>query len=463
MGRIAGPFSVPLFPTLRVSPIGLVPKKNGDFRMIHNLSYPCKNSVNDFIDHEFCSVRYSSIDDAVKIIQRPGRGAKLSKCDIKSAFCLLRIFPGDFDQLGFVFQDKYYFDKCLPFGASISCALFEKFSTALHWFTEIRSDSPNILHYLDDFLFGGDANTSRCHETLKTFQEVCKSWGVPLADDKTVEPVEVLTFLGVELDTIKMEMRLPQDKIIELTNRLKICLDAKKVSLRDLQSFLGLLNFACQVVAPGRAFSRRLISATCKVTKPHHRIRVSQEMREDLKVWLSFLSDYNGITVMLDNVWTSNETICLFTDSAGGRDKGFGIYFQGKWAQGCWPKEWADNGILADITFLELFPVVISVHIWGIHLKNKRIIFNVDNQAVVAIINKKSSKSNRVMTLVRNLVSLSLQYNIMLKAEHIPGKINSIADALSRSDWQRFKTLCPEADPEPTEIPDHLWKICSEN
>jgi hypothetical protein len=39
MGRIAGPFSVPLFPTLRVSPIGLVPKKNGDFRMIHNLSY----------------------------------------------------------------------------------------------------------------------------------------------------------------------------------------------------------------------------------------------------------------------------------------------------------------------------------------------------------------------------------------------------------------------------------------
>jgi hypothetical protein len=49
------------------------------------------------------------------------------------------------------------------------------------------------------------------------------------------------------------------------------------------------------------------------------------------------------------------------------------------------------------------------VHIWGIHLKNKGIIFNVDNQAGVAIINKKSSKSNRVMTLVRNLVSLSLQ------------------------------------------------------
>ena len=61
MGRIAGPFSVPPFPTLRVSPIGLVPKKNGDFRMIHNLSYPCNNSVNDFIDHEFCSVRIQAL------------------------------------------------------------------------------------------------------------------------------------------------------------------------------------------------------------------------------------------------------------------------------------------------------------------------------------------------------------------------------------------------------------------
>jgi hypothetical protein len=44
-------------------------------------------------------------------------------------------------------------------------------------------------------------------------------------------------------------------------------------------------------------------------------------------------------------------------------------------AQGCWPKEWADNGILADITFLELFPVVISVHIWGIHLKKLNELF----------------------------------------------------------------------------------------
>ena len=55
---------------------------------------------------------------------------------------------------------------------------------------------------------------------------------------------------------------------------------SKKISLRQLQSLIGLLNFACQVVAPGRAFCRRLIDASVK--KPHHKIRVSQAMREDI-------------------------------------------------------------------------------------------------------------------------------------------------------------------------------------
>ena len=77
--------------------------------------------------------------------------------------------------------------------------------------------------------------------------------------------------------------------------------------------------------------------------------------------------------------------------SAGGQNRGFGIYFQGKWAQKCWPKEWEEMGILKDITFLELFPVVVvALCIWGEQLKNKNIIFNIDNQSVVHIINKKS-------------------------------------------------------------------------
>ena len=86
-------------------------------------------------------------------------------------------------------------------------------------------------------------------------------------------------------------------------------------------------------------------------------------MKEDIRVWISFLSQCNGVTLMLDSLWSSNEAINLFTDSAGGENRGFGIFFQGKWAQACWPEHWLETGILSDITFLELFPIVVAVNI----------------------------------------------------------------------------------------------------
>jgi hypothetical protein len=168
---------------------------------------------------------------------------------------------------------------------------------------------------VDDFLFGAEADSSKCQFTLQTFRDICKLWGVPVAEDKTVEPTEILAFLGIEFHTLAMELRLLNEKLVELKHTLELFVQSKKVTIQ-LQSLIGLLNFVCQVVLPGRAFCRRLIDATCNIRKPHHRIRVSKSMREDIKVWLTFLSEYNGVTVITDNAWASNETLELFIDSA---------------------------------------------------------------------------------------------------------------------------------------------------
>ena len=113
---------------------------------------------------------------------------------------------------------------------------------------------------------------------------------------------------------------------------------------------------------------------------------------------------------------------------------------------------------MTDITFLDLFPVVVAVSIWGSHLANKRILFRIDNQAVVTIINKKSSKSSRVMFLGRKLVFVCLDFNILLKAQHIPRRLNSVADSLSPGEFQKFRRLCPKADANPSVLPPHLWE-----
>ena len=147
--------------------------------MIHYLSFPPNNSVNDFIEREHCSVQYSSIDDAVKMIHDLGRNALLAKYDIKSTFRLLRLAPSEFDLTGFKFDNKYYFDKCLPMGASIGCALFESFSIALHWFVQVTSGNNSILHYLDDFLFGEKVGSDECSKTLKKNSRFVHTMGSP--------------------------------------------------------------------------------------------------------------------------------------------------------------------------------------------------------------------------------------------------------------------------------------------
>ena len=96
-GRVANPFDSWPIPTLRVLPLGLVPKwEPGEYRLIHHLSYPSVDSVNDFIDRDLCSVQYTSFDEAVHMVQDLGRACLLGKSDIKSAFRLLPVSPSIF-------------------------------------------------------------------------------------------------------------------------------------------------------------------------------------------------------------------------------------------------------------------------------------------------------------------------------------------------------------------------------
>ncbi|XP_053388430.1 uncharacterized protein LOC128551553 [Mercenaria mercenaria] len=464
-GRIGGPFRVKPFPNLQTSPTGLVPKKDGDYRMIHHLSYPENKSINTFIDGNLCTVSYSTIDEAAQMIFNLGQGSFLSKTDIQSAFRLFPVSPADFELLGFKFPESqdsdqflYFYDKVLPFGSSISCATWEKFACFLHWSVHKKSKNKSILHYLDDFLFG----ESSMGQTpgLQLFQDICKIFGVPLsAEKKTVFPTTCLVFLGVEFDTIQMIMRLPQDKLARLKNEIIKLSQRKKVTLREMQSLLGLLNFACRVIAPGRAFCRRLINSTIGLKKTYHKTRVTQYMKADLSLWLQFLDQYNGVTVISDSLWVSTKSLHLYTDSAGGPKAGFGIYFAGHWAQGNWPESFFTSGLTRDMTFLELFPVVAAIMTWAVHLQNRRVLFSVDNQAVVQVINTQTCRSEKVMNPVRHMVLTALKHNMSIKTQYIPSKSNTIADSLSRSQWSKFRTTAPEADLCPTKIPPQVWHM----
>jgi hypothetical protein len=221
--RIAGPYATPPFRNIQVSPLGLVPKKvPREFRLIHHLSYPEGDSINSHIPKQFTAVSYQSVDTAINIIKCVGRGALLAKTDLENAYKQIPIHPDDFELLGFKISDLYYYDKTLPFGLSYSCQLFEKFSSALQWILENKFQVPFCVHVLDDFLFIGPPRSSVCYSSLLAFYTLARDINLPIKSEKTVYPTTTLTFLGLELDTLKWEVRLPLDKLHHLKDQIKL-------------------------------------------------------------------------------------------------------------------------------------------------------------------------------------------------------------------------------------------------
>lgn len=175
---------------------------------------------------------------------------------------------------------------------------------------------------------------------METFKQVAQELGVPLAEDKSVGSTNNLVFLGLEIDTVALMVRVPVQKRVELVSLLQKFIDRKPITIKQLQSSLSMLNFATKAIAPGRAFVRRMHNATIDIINPHHFIRLKQEMKDDMHLLLNVLQDFNGKVYFSELEWSSYLILDLFTDNAGAQDLGCGAYFQGEWCYISWPTGW---------------------------------------------------------------------------------------------------------------------------
>ena len=170
----------------------------------------------------------------------------------------------------------YYYDKVLPFGLRSAPFLFNQLSEAVEWILYDKCQISYVVHFLDDFLIIEPENpktpNQSCKESLTSMCLTFKALNIPLATGKTEGPSQVLEFLGIILDSRRMEARPPENKVVCLKEELHFWLAKRSATLVQLHSLIGVLNFACKVVPAGRAFLQRIISLTVGVTKPHHHI-----------------------------------------------------------------------------------------------------------------------------------------------------------------------------------------------
>ena len=468
-GRYAGPFAKPPFEHFVQSPVGLVPKDKGrKTRLIFHLSYPRDGqwmSINAGIPKKYCTVRYPDFADAVKICIEARINCFCGKLDMPMAFrnvplkktcwklMLLKAYHPVTGELA------WFLDKCLPFGSSISCKIFQDFSDAVAHIVKYHTNKP-LVNYLDDYFFAA-LRKLMCDSQLRVFLDICEQIKFPVSLEKTEWSTNFIVFLGLLIDTVNQVVCIPAEKITKALDMVEYFFNKrnKKATVLQIQRLCGTLNFLCRCVIPGRVFTRRLYSRVSSKLKPYHHVKITDENRQDLWVWRCFLLHpqiFNRPFLDMCNLVTSQD-IDIYSDASG--KIGFGAYCGSSWTYSAWSKEFIEQE-QPSIEFLELYAVVVGILLWLGCYPNKQILLHCDNQSVCGMINKCSSKNRNCMVLLRVLVLEAMVRNSTIKAEYVATGDNGKADALSRLQFSRFYDLAKGSmDMYPTKLPELVWPI----
>lgn len=456
--RILGPFTPnDIEPTVHVSRFGVIPKGHtpGKWRLILDLSHPEGASVNDGISAESCSLKYLKIEEIAQALLQSGPGTAMAKIDIQSAYRIIPVAPAERYLLGMSWKGAIYVDTVLPFGLRSAPIIFNSVADALLWilrFHGIRT----IFHYLDDFFTLGAPNSNECEKHMRIMKSLCELLGIPLSPEKCLGPLLILIYLGFEFDTVRMEIRLPVEKLNRIQRLVNEWSASESCTVKELESLIGELQHVSTVVRPGRSFLRRMIAVLSAARKRSRfcPVRLNKEFRADLAWWNTFLIEWNGVALMR-MLGLEKPQVLLTTDASGNWGCG-GYTLPGKhWF--FW--QWDDRIRSESIAVKELFPILMAAAMYGRHWSGSNILCRCDNQAVVTVLQSRYAKDHRMMHLLRLLFFFEARYHFHTTAQHIPGMHNTLADSISRNKHALFLSQCPDMQHNPVVIPSDLLNL----
>ncbi len=157
--------------------------------------------------------------------------------------------------------------------------------------------------------------------------------------------------------------------------------------------------------------------------------------KADLLRWRCLLQHWNGHSFFPPHLPSTH----VYSDAS--RSYGCGAFIA---ETGCfqlqWPLSWSD----IEITAKEMVPIVVAAAVWGHECSGTHVCFHSDNEAVVALISKRYSKHKILTHLLKCLFFYAAYYSFHYPAVHIPGRLNTAADALSRNNFTLFSSLLPQ-------------------
>ena len=389
------------------------------------MTFPAHASINAYVvkngvyghEHEHS---LPTVDALAADLAQMGRGAFLATVDISRAYKNFTSDPLDWPLLCFKWEDKFYCDLSMPFGARASSFHMQSVANCI---TDILALEGIICYmYLDDLviLSPDRATAERQYRRAKGLLD---ELGLPEAEDKAQPPARAIKWLGVIVNAENMTLSIPESKLREVIDQVSKVHSSNYISKKQLQSILGQLLFVAKCVRPARTFVSRLLTAL-RGAKDPNKIDVTPDMRKDLQWFKQFCEEWNGVAVITKKAPTKTILVDACLSGVGATDGQFGYGQQ---------VAHREQGA-ANITELEAINVVLALHTFltekdrGTHIRVR-----CDNQAAVYALTTGRAHNPILQDCARSAWMVQALLGVEITYDHIPGKDNEVADALSRA------------------------------
>ena len=404
-----------------VSNIFFKQKSSGEYRMILDLSNMNKHVI-------YKKFKMQSVGDAIKLTQKDDFYAKV---DLKSAYDTCPVDKDYQKYLQFQSEGTTYQYNGWPNGLAEAPYKFTKILKPI-----IRSlNYFGIRHvsYLDDMIVMNKSQQWLKMNISFVIQIFMYLGFVPNVEKSVVIPSQKMEFLGLVLNSREMSVSLPVSRIEKVKKLCTQLLGQKHCTIREIAKIVGLLVSTKLAVTPAPLHYRglqRLIPHTQPVDW-EEKVMLTPEAKMDLSWWINNI-EKNKTSPMSP----PSASLVLETDASG---KGWGA------RMGNLPHAqdfWSCQERKSHINYLELKAIHLGLLTLAKNIKNKNIIIKSDSLVALSYLRKMGgTKIKPLSDLAIQIWEWALQRGIYLIVEHIPGRLNVVADYLSRipedrSDWK---------------------------
>ena len=277
-----------------INPLSVSTRSSGKQRLILDLRH-----VNAFVYKQ--KLKCEDLSVATQIFDKK---YYLFKFDLKSGYHHIEIFPEHRKYLAFAWdfgtgKFRYFLFCVLPFGLSSAPFIFTQILKPLQksW----RSRGIPIAIFLDDGLGGGIDKVSAKIHSLAVHYDLLKSGFVPNQEKSVWEPVQVITWLGVVLNTIDGSVQATDERIAKLTSDLgslqTLCFQQSlcKVHVKSVASVAGqIISLSSCVGSVTRIMTRYLFSVVNSAFSWDSEVFLSDDSISEINFWVNNVNSLNG-------------------------------------------------------------------------------------------------------------------------------------------------------------------------